>query len=140
MRVLVRRDAKMELLSKVPLFERFSKRELTAVAALADELALPAGRVLTEQGARGREFMILVRGAAEVHQVGRLVNTLGPGDFFGEIALVSGSPRSATVTATTPVDVLVVTDRAFRDLMRRYPSMQDKVMEALAARLAPDQL
>jgi CRP/FNR family transcriptional regulator, cyclic AMP receptor protein len=136
--LVLRRDAKIELLKGVPLFAGCSKKELGEIAMVADEIDMPAGEVLTSEGASGREFFVLVEGAAEVRRNGRKVGTLGSGDFFGEIALVSERPRTATVTATGPVLLLVVTDRAFRELMRKVPSIQLKVLTALADRLAAD--
>lgn len=135
---MLRRDAKVELLKRVPLFAGCSKKELGEIATLADEIDFGAGKVLTSEGASGREFFVLVDGAAEVRRNGRKVSTLGSGDFFGEIALVSERPRTATVTTTAPARVLVVTDRAFRELMRDVPSIQLKVLTALADRLAHD--
>jgi CRP-like cAMP-binding protein len=134
---VLRPNAKVELIKQAPLFERCSKRELKAVAALADEMDFPPGKTLTREGAPGREFFVLIEGSAEVRRKGRKINTMQPGDFFGEIALVTGQPRTATVTATatSPVRALVLTDRAFKDLLRRTPSMQQKVLEALADRL-----
>lgn len=135
---MLRRDAKIELLKRVPLFAGCSKKEIGEIALVADELDVGAGEVLTSQGTSGREFFVLVDGAAEVRRNGRKVATLGSGDFFGEIALVSDRPRTATVTTTSPGRVLVVTDRAFRELMRNMPSIQLKVLTALADRLAAD--
>ncbi len=83
---------------------------------------------------------MLLDGNAQVTKGGTEVNTLGSGDFFGEIALVSKVPRSATVTTTSDVRALVVTDRAFRALMDRLPELQLQVLEALAERLAPETL
>jgi CRP/FNR family transcriptional regulator, cyclic AMP receptor protein len=138
--VRLRRDAKVELLRKVPLFSRCSKNELRRIAAIGDELELPEGRELTREGDRGREFFVVLAGGAEVRRKGRRVNTLGPGDFLGEIALLTQSPRTATVTASSPVDVLVITGREFRTLLRDSPEIQRKVLGALAERLAPDTL
>lgn len=135
---MLRKNAKVELLRRVPLFADCSKRELLEIAALADEVDLPAGRKLTAEGETGREFVVLVDGAAEVRRRGRRINTLGPGDFAGEIALVTGAPRTATVTTTEASRLLVVTARGFRSLLRDSPSLQLKVLEALAARL-PDE-
>jgi CRP-like cAMP-binding protein len=132
------KDAKIALLRRVPLFERCSGRELTHIAAVADELSLPEGRTLTKEGKPGREFLVLVEGLAEVRRKGRRVNVLSAGDFFGEIALVTDRPRTATVTTTTPVRVLVVTARDFRRLLADTPSMQAKVLAALAERLPGD--
>jgi len=129
---------KIELLKRVPLFARCSKRELEELASVADELVLPEGRNLTKEGASGKEFVVIVEGSADVRRKGRKVNSLRSGDFLGEIALVTGSPRTATVTTTTPVHLLVITAPAFRSLLRRMPSLQLKVLEALAARLPPE--
>ena len=134
------KNAKIELIKNAPLFASCSKRELADVASLADELDLPEGRPLIRQGERGREFFVLLEGEAEVTRDGTPMATMTAGDFFGEIALVSDAPRTATVTATTPVRVLVVTDRAFRSLLERSPQIQLKVLRALAERLAPTTL
>jgi CRP-like cAMP-binding protein len=134
------KDAKVELIRRVPLFSRCSKRELAEVAKIADEIDLPAGKVLIRQGERGREFFVLLEGTAEVRKDGKTVATLDSGDFFGEIALVSRSPRTATVTTISPVHALVVTDRSFRSLLDHSPQIQLKVLEALAERLAPASL
>ena len=107
---------------------------------LADEIDLRDGKKLTRQGAPGREFFVLLEGTADVRKNGRKINTLGPGDFFGEIALVSREPRTATVTATSPVRTLVITDRSFRRLLDESPQVKTKVMEAMAKRLAPETL
>jgi CRP-like cAMP-binding protein len=123
-------------MARVPLFSECSKRDLARIATIADEIDLPVGRVLTKEGARGHEFFVLLEGTAEVRQDGRAVAALGPGDFFGEIALVADSARTATVTATSDVRALVVTARAFRDLLRSRPEIQAKVLAAVASRLA----
>jgi CRP/FNR family cyclic AMP-dependent transcriptional regulator len=135
---MLRKNAKVELIKRVPLFSGCSKRELEEVAAIADELAMPEGRELTREGATGREFLVLIDGSADVRRKGRKVNTLGAGDFLGEIALITGAPRTATVTTTVPSRVLVVTARDFRTLLRHMPSLQFKVLDALASRL-PDE-
>jgi len=129
-------DPKIAAMSKVPLFARCSKRELETIASLADEVDLPAGKVLTAEGDRGREFFVLLEGSAGVRSDGRALASLGEGDFFGEIALVTDKARTATVTATTQMRALVITDRAFRGLLRNSPEIQGKVLEAVADRLA----
>jgi CRP/FNR family cyclic AMP-dependent transcriptional regulator len=135
---VLRKNAKIELLKGVPLFAACSKRELAEIAALADELDLPTARALTLEGAKGREFVVLVEGEADVVRKGRTINKLGPGDFAGEIALVSDRPRTATVRTRGPARVLVLDSSHFRALMRNVPSLQEKVLAALAARLAED--
>ena len=134
---MLRKDAKTELIKRVPLFAHCSNRELAAVAGIADEIDLREGKELTQEGNPGREFFVLVEGEADVLKNGRKINTLKAGDFFGEIALVHRSPRTATVKATTPVRTLVVTERNFRTLLERSPDIQRKVLQALAERLAP---
>ncbi len=135
---MLRKNAKIELLKQVPLFASCSKAELARIAALADEVSLPAGRELTREGAPGREFVVLVEGSAEVRRKGKVINQLGDGDFLGEIALVADVPRTATVTTTWPSRILLLTDRAFRSLLRESPSLQTKVLAALAARVPPE--
>jgi CRP/FNR family transcriptional regulator, cyclic AMP receptor protein len=136
----LRKNAKIDLLKRVPLFAQCSKQELAAVASVADEIDLRQGKELTTQGRPGREFLVLVEGEAVVRKNGRKLRTLSDGDFFGEIALVTKRPRTATVVATTPVRVLVITDRSFRSLLERSPSIQTKVLQALAERVAGDDL
>jgi CRP-like cAMP-binding protein len=135
---MLRKDAKIELLKRVPLFERCSKRELGQIAMLADELDLPGERNLTREGAGGFEFIVLVEGTADVVRNGRVVNELGPGDFVGEIALLTGQPRTATVRTRGPTRVLVLAASGFRVLMREVPSIQDKVLAAVTARIPDD--
>ena len=132
------RNAKADLLRRVPLFAGLSKKELAQLSGIADELDLGSGRTLIAEGDRGREFFVLVDGDAEVRQGGRKLRSLHGGDFFGEIALISDVPRTSTVTTTSPVRLLVLTKRDFQRLMREQPSIQRKVLEALAIRLAPE--
>jgi CRP/FNR family transcriptional regulator, cyclic AMP receptor protein len=133
--VALRKDAKIDLIKQVPLFAQCSRKELAEVASIADEIDLPAGKELIREGGRGREFFVLLDGTVDVRKNGRRINELKSGDFFGEIALVSDAPRTATVTTSSPVRALVVTDRSFRTLLRHSPSIQLKVLQALADRL-----
>lgn len=135
---MLAKDRKVALIGAVPLFADCSRRELRELAETADEVVVPAGYVLTKEGASGREFVIIVDGAAEVVRRGRRINTLGSGDFLGEIALISRGPRTATVRTTAPTHALVITASAFRRLLRRMPSIQTKVLQALAERLPPE--
>jgi CRP-like cAMP-binding protein len=135
----LRANAKVELIRHTPLFEHCSKKDLAQIAQIADELDLRAGKVLIREGDRGREFFVVVSGEVEVRRKGRKVATLGPGTFFGEMALLSQAPRSATVTALTPLDVLVITDRAFVGLLDRMPEIWLKVARALAERVHADE-
>lgn len=126
------------MISKVPLFAGLSKRELAQVASIADEIDFRAGKVLIREGERGREFFVLLEGDAEVRRRGKKLATRSAGEFFGEIALVSNLPRVATVTTTSEVRALVITDRDFRALIKRSPQIALKVLEAVVDRLPPD--
>ncbi|MFL5917566.1 MAG: cyclic nucleotide-binding domain-containing protein [Gaiellaceae bacterium] len=132
------KDAKVELIRHVPLFSRLSKKRLREVAAIADEIDVPAGKVLAKEGDRGREFFALLEGEVEVVQGGRLLRHMKEGEFFGEIALVTKVPRTATVTTVTPGRLLVITERDFGGLVKNTPDVGRAVAEALAERLAPD--
>jgi CRP-like cAMP-binding protein len=136
----LRANAKLDLIKRIPLFEHCSKTDLQHIAGIADELDLRAGKVLIREGERGREFFVLVTGEAEVRRKGRKIATVGPGDFVGEMALLSKAPRNATVTAVTPLDVLVITDRAFVDLLDKTPDLWHKVARTLAERLGDNEL
>ena len=132
----LRRNAKVDLLRGVPLFAHCSEKELGQIAVIADELFLPEGAKLIEEGKRGREFFVLVNGTVDVRRGGRKLRTMGDGDFFGEIALVSDAPRSATVTSASPVRVLVITGQAFQRLLTETTTIQAKVLAVLAERVA----
>jgi CRP-like cAMP-binding protein len=132
---VLRKNAKIELIRGVPLFAECSNRELGEIASLADELSLPAGRKLATEDAAGHEFIVLVEGAAEVKRGSRVINRLAAGDFLGEISLVTGRKRTATVTTTEPSRLLILTAPSFRTLLRDLPGLQLKVLDALAARL-----
>jgi CRP/FNR family cyclic AMP-dependent transcriptional regulator len=136
--VALRRDAKIELLKRTPLFAACSKAELRALASSADELDLREGTVVTREGRPGREFFVLVSGTARVTKDGKAIAELGAGDWFGEIALLTDTPRTATITATSPVDVLVITDRRFRNVVETMPSIALKILASLADRLGRD--
>ncbi|MDQ3066397.1 MAG: cyclic nucleotide-binding domain-containing protein [Actinomycetota bacterium] len=133
-------NTKTDLIKRVPLFASASKAELAEIASIADEIDLPAGKSLITEGDAGREFFVLIEGNADVVRGGKHVAKLGPGDFFGEIALIAKTPRNATITTTTAVRALVITDRAFRHLLDHSPEIAVGVLVALAERLAPTTL
>ena len=135
-----RGDEKFELIRSVPLFAHCDRRELEEIAAAADLIDVPAGLALVTQGQHTNEFVVIAQGASEVTRDGAQVATLGPGDFFGEIALFTGAPRTATVTATEPSTLLVLTDRAFGRVAEDIPSIQTNVLTVLAERLHPESL
>lgn len=134
-------DPKVDLLRSVPLFASCSRRELARIAALTDEIDLPAGRTFIREGTSAHEFFIIIDGEVTVEQHGQLLRTMGPGDFLGEIALIDGKPRTATASAARPSRLLVVGHREFRSLMDSNSTIQLSVLQALAQRvrvLAPD--
>ena len=132
------KNAKIDLLKRVPLFAGCSKAELLEIAMSADELDLRDGHVLTREGRPGREFFVLIEGTVRVTKDGKKLADLGGGDWFGEIALLTHVPRTATVTATSPVRVLVVTDRAFRRVVETMPRIAIKVLASVGQRLDHD--
>ncbi len=129
------KNAKIELLKGVPLFSECSKSELASIAQVADEIGFPAGRTLIEEGKPGREFFVIAEGTVEVRRGGRKVPPRGDSNSFGETALLTGKPRNATVTTTSPVRALVITDRAFKGLLQNVPSLPPKLLANLAERL-----
>jgi CRP-like cAMP-binding protein len=110
-------------LAQASLFEGLTKQELRHVSAITTRMDVAAGRVLIKQGAPGREFFVLIDGEAQVVRDDQLLATRGPGEHIGELALVDGRPRSATVIATTPVAIGVVSGRDFRDLVLTVPDV-----------------
>jgi CRP-like cAMP-binding protein len=135
---MLRKNRKVELLRRVPLFAGCSKKELAHIAIVADEIDFRPGKTLIREGEPGREFFVLVDGSAQISRKGKPIDTAGPGDFFGEMALLADQPRNATVTTTSAVDALVVTARSFRGLVGDNPLIALKVMRAVAERLPPD--
>ena len=133
-------NSKIDLIKGVPLFSAASKQELAEIASIADEIDLPEGKVLIREGDAGREFFVLIEGTAVVERGGKKVASIGPGDFFGEISLISKTPRNATITTTSPVRALVITDRAFKQLLEHSPEIAVGVLTALAERVAPTTL
>ena len=121
------RDPKLAVIRRLPLFADCSPAEIRQVAAIADELWLPAGRRLTTEGAQGQEFVVLITGTAEVHKRGEKVAEIGPGDFVGETALLTGRPRSATVVATSAVVVLVIARHRFLTLIDQLPGVRARL-------------
>jgi CRP-like cAMP-binding protein len=121
-----------DLLSTIPLFQGLTKKDAARVASLMTPVSVKAGRVLARQGQIGREFFVIVDGHAEVERDGKLVNTLGPGDWFGEIALLDAARRAATVTATTDMNLEVLTRTEFADLLETSPDVTRKLLRGLA--------
>ncbi len=134
---MLRKDGKIALLKRVPLFSHCSKKQLAEIASITDLVVFPAGTRLIREGAVGREFMVIVEGAVEVRRKGRKINELGAGGFIGEMALISKAPRNATVTTSQDSSLLVVSDRAFWGLLERVPDLATSVIRALGERLQP---
>ena len=133
---LFSQDTKVQALKGVPLFEGLSRRELVQLERVCDDLEVEPGRVLCREGEVGREFFVLVDGKVQVTRKGRRISTLTGGDFLGEIALLTELPRTATVTAETPVRLFVLTSREFHAVLDRNRNVERKVLQTLARRLA----
>ena len=130
-----RHSDKIDVLKKVPLFGALNRRHLDMIARHADEVKRDGGAVLARQGARGLEFLLIVEGSAQVEKDGKIIARLGAGDFFGEMSLIDGRPRSATVVADAPVVLLVVHASSFGRLLETVPGLSKKVMITLCERL-----
>jgi cAMP-dependent protein kinase regulator len=129
-------DQKLELLAKVPLLAGLDRKGLEEVGRLADEVDLAAGKVVTRQGEFAEEFFVIIDGKVAVERDGSHLRDLGPGDFFGELAMLGRIPRTATVTVVEPSRLLVVGQREFTGLLASFPSIQGAVLHALATRIA----
>jgi CRP/FNR family cyclic AMP-dependent transcriptional regulator len=137
---MLRKNAKIELLRRVPLFSECSKAQLADIAMIADEIDIREGTVLIAEGSPGREFFIVLEGTVAVSRNGKKLPLRGGGEFFGEISLISDALTNATVAASSPLRILVITARSFKRLLEGSPAIQRKLMSAMAARLAPETL
>jgi CRP/FNR family cyclic AMP-dependent transcriptional regulator len=131
----LRHDALSDHLAQVSLFGGCTRKELQKLASITTETGVPAGRVLCQEGEIGTEFFVVVEGTATVTIAGDYVATVGPGGFFGEMALLDGGARVATVTAITDMQVLVMSRREFVTLLAAVPTVSRRMLEALGARL-----
>lgn len=125
----------------VPLFRGMTERSIEAIVELAQVAAFETGTPLTREGERADSFLVLTAGTATVTQGGRRIRTLGPGDFLGEIALIDGGPRTATVTADSALEAIVIDREGFGRLMNEFPVVRLDLVTALTQRLrerAPD--
>ncbi|HEY7659620.1 MAG TPA: cyclic nucleotide-binding domain-containing protein [Actinomycetota bacterium] len=122
-------------LAKVPIFSECSKRELGIISRAAKEVSHREGTVIAREGERGVGLFLILEGRCVVSIGGKTKAKLGPGDFFGEVALLDGGPRTATVTAMTPVKLVGITGWVFRGLLMEHPSIALKTLEAVAGRL-----
>jgi CRP-like cAMP-binding protein len=122
-------------LPNIELFSELSNKELKSVASLMTPVRVKAGRVLTEEGQPGREFMIIIEGTATVRRSGKVVARLGPGDFFGELAVIAGVPRTATVTADSDMLIETLNRREFSSLLDESPRIAKKILVGAVRRL-----
>ena len=122
-------------LAKVPMFSGCTKRELDAIARAVKEVQHPEGHVIAREGDRGVGFFLITDGTAMVSVGGKARSRLGPGDFFGEIALLDRGPRTATVTSTSPIRLLGLTAWVFRGLIEEHPSIGLRLLEVVAERI-----
>lgn len=124
-----------ERLREIPIFSELSKKELRAVSRLMTAINVPEGKTLTRQGEVGREFMVILEGEAVVKRNGRTVAKLGPGDFLGELAVLSGAPRTADVIATTPMLLETLNRREFMSLLDESAIIAKKILIGAVKRL-----
>lgn len=129
-------DEKLTLLSKVPLLAGLDRKEIEEVGRLADEVSLPEGRVVAREGTSGEEFFVIIDGNVRIERAGEHLADIGPGDFFGELAMLGKVPRTATATCTTACRMLVLGHREFNTLLSSYPSIQHAVLHAVAQRIS----
>ncbi len=128
-------DLVLEHLGKIPLFAGCSKKQLSHLRSQLTETTVNAGKTLVKQGSTGYECFVIVEGHAEVLVDDQVISRLGPGDYFGELALLDRRPRSATVRATTDLLVMVLSQREFANLLDTVPGLSLKLLENLALRL-----
>jgi len=128
-------DPKVDLISAVPLFAQCGRGDLQGLAALMDEVDVPAGYVLMRQGDSGREMFVIASGRVVIERDGQQINELGPGGVIGEMSLISEAPRSATVRALEPTTLFVAGHREFHSLMDQHPGIRARVFEGMATRI-----
>ena len=132
---LFSQDTKADALGRCPFFADLSRGELRELAKVTEDMEVEEGKTLTREGAAGSEFFVIVDGEVAVTKDGADVRSMGPGDFFGEISLLEDRPRTATVTAKTPLRFFVLTRQNFRTLLGKQPELEEKVTGALEERL-----
>jgi CRP-like cAMP-binding protein len=127
--------AHLDHLRKIPLFESFSQKDLEKVAKAGDEVSMPAGSLIVDQGQMGREAFVVLDGSVSVKRNGKKVATLGPGAVVGELSLLDHGPRTATATCDTDCTLLVLSQRTFLAVVDDVPALSHKLMAALASRI-----
>lgn len=131
----IRQDEKIEHLQRVPVFQGCSQRQLRALARITDVVEQPAGTILTQAGEPGTEFFLIVDGTVRAEVSAQKQVQLGPGDFFGEMSLIDGGPRSATVVAETSIRLLVIDRRNFWNLLSEVPRLTHTLLVTLSRRV-----
>jgi CRP/FNR family transcriptional regulator, cyclic AMP receptor protein len=134
-------DKKLELLAGVPLFANLRGRDLERLGQLTEEIDVPAGKVLTREGARGDEFFVIVDGSVRIERAGAALGTFGAGEYIGEIALLDEGPRTATATCETACRLIIIGHREFHTLLDEQPDIERTLLRTLAhrvRRLEPD--
>jgi CRP-like cAMP-binding protein len=129
-------DRKLELLARVPLLAGLDRKHLERVSSICDQVDLPSGRTVARQGEYGSEFYVIVAGSASVERDGEHLADLGPGAFFGELALLAHIQRTATVTTTAPTSLLVLGSREFRALIDDEPTIAKTLLQVVSERVA----
>ena len=135
---LMARDAWLDHLAQVPLFAECDKRQLQQVAAAAVEISIDPGKVLVREGEPGHECFVIVSGTATVSRDGSTIATLGPGAVVGELAPLTGGVRTATVTADSAMEVLVIAQREFNGLIEEVPGFAVQLLRNLAVRMSDE--
>jgi CRP-like cAMP-binding protein len=123
----------LDHLASIPLFKSLNRKELAKIAKGSDELNVAQGKVLTEQGHSAREAFVIVEGEAAVEVSGKEIARLGPGAHFGELALLDGGPRTATVRAVSDLTLLVISQQAFFSLLDEVPGLSRKILSTMAS-------
>jgi CRP/FNR family transcriptional regulator, cyclic AMP receptor protein len=132
---IVSRDSKVDVLRGIPLFASCKDKELRDLSSLMTPLRVPAGETLMREGEFGKEFLIVVSGTATVTKRGVQLAEIGPGSYLGEISIIDGGRRTATVVAKTPMEVEILTHPEFASLLSRAPEIAVRMLPALAARI-----
>jgi CRP/FNR family transcriptional regulator, cyclic AMP receptor protein len=132
---MARRDAFIDHLQQVPLFAACSRKDLQLVARRAEDVRVPAGKTLISEGETGHEFFVILEGTARVSRHGRKIAVLGPGDAFGELALLEKAPRNSTIVAETDMELVVLGQREFAGIVDEVPGFARKMLAGMAKRL-----
>ena len=130
-----RRDEKIAILKKVPLFSDLSKRQLIELSKHSDKVEIDGGHVITKEGVKGNDFFLIIEGKAQVKKGRKIIRNLKSGDYFGEISLIDGEPRTASVIAETDINLLFVNHKSFEHLLKTVPGLQEKIMVSLCTYL-----